>query len=236
MNCGASSAWIPTAGGIACGRRRGYGACGGGGSRSGDAPGGCRLRVRTPAGQLVVICGRNRKLEQELKEESWPIPTIIQGFVGNMNEWMAACDCIITKAGPGTIAEALASGLPVLLFSYIAGQEEGNVPYVIANGVGSYCEDPKLIAEMVSRWFGPGREELEAMAQRARTLGRPQATFQIVDEIARLSRELSDGRVSPVPDEADALYLRSTSFAFRRQGYVVVPLRGLAGALWPCVA
>ena len=142
--------------------------------------------VRAPTGQLVVICGRNHKLEQELGEQHWPIPTIIQGFVDNMNEWMAACDCIITKAGPGTIAEALACGLPILLFSYVIGQEEGNVPYVIANGVGSYCEDPKLIAEIVGRWFGPGWEEMGAMAQRARALGRPQATFQIVEEIAKL--------------------------------------------------
>ncbi len=141
---------------------------------------------QVPMGQLVVICGRNRKLEQELKGQPWPIPTTIQGFVGNMNEWMAACDCVVTKAGPGTIAEALACGLPLLLFSYIAGQEEGNVPYVIANGVGCYCEDPKLIAEIVSRWFGPGREEMDAMAQRARALGRPQAAFQIVEEIVNL--------------------------------------------------
>lgn len=35
-------------------------------------------------------------------------------------QWMAACDTIITKAGPGTIAEALISGLPILL--------NGNVP------------------------------------------------------------------------------------------------------------
>jgi 1,2-diacylglycerol 3-beta-galactosyltransferase len=144
------------------------------------------MQAKGPMGQLVIICGRNRKLEQELKEQLWPIPTIINGFVGNMNEWMAACDCIITKAGPGTIAEALACGLPVLLFSYVAGQEEGNVPYVIANGVGTYCEDPKLIAEIVGRWFGPGQEEMEAIAQRARALGHPQATFQIVEEIARL--------------------------------------------------
>jgi len=142
--------------------------------------------LRQPIGQLVVICGRNRKLEQELKQQRWPIPTIINGFVDNLNEWMAACDCIVTKAGPGTIAEALACGLPVLLCSYIAGQEEANVPYVITNGVGAYCEDPTLIAEIVGRWFGPGRKEMESMAQRAKALGHPQATFQIVEEIARL--------------------------------------------------
>lgn len=32
-----------------------------------------------------------------------------------MAEYMSCCDCVITKAGPGTIAEALACGLPIVL-------------------------------------------------------------------------------------------------------------------------
>ena len=59
----------------------------------------------------------------------------IQGFVDNMEEWMAACDIIITKAGPGTIVESLIMGLPVLLNGFVPCQEAGNVPFVIDNGV-----------------------------------------------------------------------------------------------------
>lgn len=39
-----------------------------------------------------------------------------------MNEWMVACDAVVTKAGPGTIAEALICGMPILLNGYIPGQ------------------------------------------------------------------------------------------------------------------
>ena len=138
-----------------------------------------------PVAQLVVICGRNRKLCAELGDEVWPIPTVVNGFVSNMADWMAASDCVITKAGPGTIAEALARGLPIVLSGYIIGQEEGNVPYVLNNGVGLYSEDPQRIAEIVSGWFGPKRAEMEEMARRARILGRPQAAFQIIEEIAK---------------------------------------------------
>jgi len=140
-----------------------------------------------PAGQLVVVCGRNRKLHAELSAVNWPVPTVVNGFVQNMPDWMAASDCIITKAGPGTIAEALAVGLPMVLSGYIVGQEEGNAPYVVENGVGEYCEDPAEIAGIVGRWFGPERDALARMAARARELGRPDSTFQIVDEIARLA-------------------------------------------------
>lgn len=43
------------------------------------------------------------------------IEIVSKGFINNMAEYMASCDCIITKAGPGTIAEALACGLPIVL-------------------------------------------------------------------------------------------------------------------------
>jgi UDP-N-acetylglucosamine:LPS N-acetylglucosamine transferase len=60
----------------------------------------------------------------------------LQGFVHNMEEWMHACDVIITKAGPGTIAESFICGLPVLLNGFIPGQEEeGNIEYVLEHQV-----------------------------------------------------------------------------------------------------
>jgi 1,2-diacylglycerol 3-beta-galactosyltransferase len=37
------------------------------------------------------------------------------GFIANMPEYMVAADVLVTKAGPGTIAEAASVGLPVLL-------------------------------------------------------------------------------------------------------------------------
>jgi hypothetical protein len=50
-----------------------------------------------PIGQLVVVCGRNKNLVRKLQQVNWKIPIQVQGFVTNMSEWMAACDCIITK-------------------------------------------------------------------------------------------------------------------------------------------
>jgi len=140
-----------------------------------------------PAGQLVVVCGRNQRLHDEMLAHTWPVPTVVRGFVENIWDCMAACDCIITKAGPGTIAEACALGLPIVLSGYISGQESGNVPYVLKNGVGVYAEDPWQIAAVVNGWFGPQRAILAQVAMNAQKLGRPQATFQIVDEIAALA-------------------------------------------------
>lgn len=140
-------------------------------------------------GQLVVICGRNKKLIKKLQSAEWTIPVQIKGFQTNMEEWMGACDCIITKAGPGTIAEAMIRGLPLLLNDYIAGQEVGNVPYVVNNGAGRFSKDPKEIAKIVAGWFGPKADELQQMAHNAIKLARPDAVFKIVHDLDELVRQ-----------------------------------------------
>lgn len=58
--------------------------------------------------KVVVICGKNAAVKRELEETEWPSNSrvIVKGFVSNMDEWMGAVDALVTKAGPGTIAEA----------------------------------------------------------------------------------------------------------------------------------
>uniref|UniRef100_A0A453PXX5 Diacylglycerol glucosyltransferase N-terminal domain-containing protein n=1 Tax=Aegilops tauschii subsp. strangulata TaxID=200361 RepID=A0A453PXX5_AEGTS len=50
-----------------------------------------------PIGQLVVICGRNKTLSSSLQALEWKMPIKIRGFETQMEKWMGACDCIITK-------------------------------------------------------------------------------------------------------------------------------------------
>ncbi|XVF89434.1 hypothetical protein PTKIN_Ptkin19aG0129900 [Pterospermum kingtungense] len=140
-----------------------------------------------PIGQILVICGRNKKLASKLLSNDWKIPVQVKGFVTKMEEAMGACDCIITKAGPGTIAEAMIRGLPIILNDYIAGQEVGNVPYVVENGCGKFSKSPKEIANIVSQWFGPNADELMAMSQNALKLARPDAVFKIVHDLHELN-------------------------------------------------
>ncbi|CAN8229764.1 unnamed protein product [Cochlearia groenlandica] len=140
-------------------------------------------------GQVLIICGRNKKLQTKLSSLDWKIPVQVKGFVTKMEECMGACDCIITKAGPGTIAEAMIRGLPIILNGYIAGQEAGNVPYVVENGCGRFSKLPKEISKIVSDWFGPKSKELEVMSQNALRLSRPEAVFKIVHDMHELVRQ-----------------------------------------------
>src|SRR5690606_3589169 len=57
---------------------------------------------------LLVLAGRNAALRRRLERRAWPIPVIVTGFVRDMPRRMVAADAILTKAGPGTLSEALA--------------------------------------------------------------------------------------------------------------------------------
>ncbi|CAM9872454.1 unnamed protein product, partial [Sphacelaria rigidula] len=99
-----------------------------------------------------------------------------KGFVSNMDEWMGAVDCIVTKAGPGTIAEATTQGLPVMLSAFLPGQEAGNVPYVTEGGFGAFSRNPAKIAETVSGWLKDDNLRAE-MSRKAKAASRPHVSF-----------------------------------------------------------
>ncbi|XP_071729567.1 monogalactosyldiacylglycerol synthase 2, chloroplastic-like [Rutidosis leptorrhynchoides] len=156
-------------------------------------------------GQMVVICGRNKALASSLEILDWKIPVKVRGFETQMQKWMGACDCIITKAGPGTIAEALIRGLPIILNDYIPGQEKGNVPYVVGNGAGVFTRSPKETARIVAGWFTTNSDELKKMSLNALKLAQPEAVFDIVRDIHDLA-----GQRGPL---ADMSYILTSSFS-----------------------
>jgi 1,2-diacylglycerol 3-beta-galactosyltransferase len=134
--------------------------------------------------QLLVAAGRNKALRRRLESVAWEIPTTIFGFVGNMAELMAASDVIITKAGPATISEAIACGLPILISEAIPYQEDLNAAYVVEHGVGQLAEEPEEIVSLLRKWLQPENGELNQMARNARRLARPETTLEVARLIA----------------------------------------------------
>ncbi|VFQ83421.1 unnamed protein product [Cuscuta campestris] len=153
--------------------------------------------VGKPIGQVVVICGRNESLASTLQEHEWNIPVKIRGFEKQMEKWMGACDCIVTKAGPGTIAEALIRGLPIILNDYIPGQEKGNVSHVVDSNAGVFTRNPKETARIVLEWFSTKCDERHRMAENALKLAQPNAVFDIVKDIHELAAQR--GPLADVP-------------------------------------
>lgn len=133
--------------------------------------------------QLVVIAGRNTRLKARLEATVWEVPTVVTGFVRNMPDWMAATDIIVTKAGPGTISEALISGLPMLLSGFVPGQEESNVAWVVEQGVGAAALTPQAVVARLREWLAPGNPTLAAMTERALSLARPTAARDLGERL-----------------------------------------------------
>ncbi len=133
--------------------------------------------------QLVIIAGRNSQLKKRLEADDWNQPTLIYPFVNTMPQFMAAADMIVTKAGPGTICEACIAGLPMILSDAIPGQETGNVEYVLENNAGVFAPTSAEVGKVVASWLAEGPEGLKRRSENARRLGRPNAIWDIADEI-----------------------------------------------------
>jgi len=132
---------------------------------------------------------KQQQQQQQTQDCSPPPPNVIVkplGYTTNIASYMASSNILITKAGPGTIAEAASLGLPVLLTSFLPGQEEGNVDFVLENNFGDYVSDGdcKRVANTVLDWLDDD-DKLEHMSREASRVGKPYAAREIVREIGK---------------------------------------------------
>ena len=153
------------------------------------------LRSRLPI-QLLVVCGRNRRLVDKLSvlTPTPPAELVVEGFVSNMAEWMRAADIVVSKAGPGTIAEAQCADTPLLLTSYVPGQERGNVDFVISTGTGRYAPRVTDMIDTIAELAQPGSPAMTAMRLALAHAARPLAAVRIADLVCSLARNAQDTR------------------------------------------
>lgn len=155
-----------------------------------------RARVLARSGldiSLVVICGRNQRARDSLAglRDRWERPVTVHGFVTNMSEWMTASDIVVTKAGPGTIAEALCAGLPLLITWYLPGQERGNMEWLIDTGAGRYVPGDAELVDEVAELAEPGSASLLSMRAAVAQLARPEAAAEVAELVRSVALRLS---------------------------------------------
>ena len=148
---------------------------------------------------LVVVCGRNETLRAKLEDfaASMPVPMTVMGFTDKIPELMHAADLLVTKAGPGTLAEANAAQLPVVVYDYVPGQERGNVEFVRHNGIGEVAihntaEVVRALERLVSN------ESLLAQMRRNQELIAPKRSSR---RIAALIAQMANTHTIPADDE-----------------------------------
>jgi 1,2-diacylglycerol 3-beta-galactosyltransferase len=137
---------------------------------------------------LVVVTGRNAALRAKLDElaPSLPTPMTILGYCDNVPELMRAADLLVTKAGPGTIAEASLAEVPVVVYDFIPGQEFGNLEYVRTNGIGVVALTTNDVVRSVRRIVA-NLERLQSMRDRQASVAPRGSSRRIASLIANFA-------------------------------------------------
>lgn len=134
---------------------------------------------------LAIVCGRNQRLKEHLEFLDWPVPTYIYGFTRDLPDFMRAADVMVTKAGPGTIAESLNANLPIILYAKLPGQEDGNVTYVVEEKVGVWAPQPKQVVQTLREWVRHPEVRLRYV-ENCRRAARPEASRRIARAIGQM--------------------------------------------------
>jgi UDP-N-acetylglucosamine:LPS N-acetylglucosamine transferase len=117
-----------------------------------------RLRSSGLPIQLIFICGKNEGLAQALRAASSQMPRWIEGFTTNVPYYMQLADFFIGKPGPGSIAEAVAMGLPVIVErnAWTLPQERYNTVWVAEKQLGLVLPNFSKIAGATAQLLDPG--------------------------------------------------------------------------------
>ena len=139
--------------------------------------------------QIVAIAGKSEPLKKRLdalskgagKTPSGQARLVPVGFTTEMDQYMAAADLLIGKAGGLTTSEALARELPMALVEPIPGQEERNADHLLEAGAAIRCNNLPAAAWKIAKLVDQP-EKLRAMKQAARAMAHPGAARVIAQD------------------------------------------------------
>jgi processive 1,2-diacylglycerol beta-glucosyltransferase len=143
--------------------------------------------------QVVAVAGRSEKTRHRLEELSRQAGALrggaprlcAVGFTTEMDQYMAAADLLVGKAGGLTTSEALARALPMALIEPIPGQEERNADHLLEAGAAIRCNNLPAAAWKIATLLGdPAR--LARMQEAARGMARPAAAATIAEDALTL--------------------------------------------------
>ena len=111
-----------------------------------------RIAKRLDDTQLILVCGHNSALADELRGSSSRAPRAVIGFSAQIRYFMQLSDFFIGKPGPGSISEAIQQRLPVIVVrnAWTMPQERYNAQWVEENNAGLVLDSFKGIHTAVS--------------------------------------------------------------------------------------
>ncbi|MFL6465493.1 MAG: glycosyltransferase [Bryobacteraceae bacterium] len=124
--------------------------------------------------QLIMLCGRNKKLIERLKHLQTRNKIYVEGFTKQVPYFMRLADFFIGKPGPGSISEALHTGLPVIVESnnWTLPQERYNARWLREKGygivLGNLREIEGVVRDLIAGGLFPKlKEKISSVNNRA---------------------------------------------------------------------
>lgn len=107
--------------------------------------------------QLIFVCGKNERLAAALRTGHWRMPVFVEGFTTRVSYYMQLADFFIGKPGPGSVSEALAMKLPVIVEcnAWTLPQERYNTDWVLEKEVGVVLQNFRDIEPAVAQLIQP---------------------------------------------------------------------------------
>jgi hypothetical protein len=108
--------------------------------------------------QIIAVCGKSQKLQAAMKAMPRRIAMHVAGFTREVPRLMRLSDFFIGKPGPGSISEAVAMGLPVIIERnhWTLPQERFNADWVEEQNVGISLRKFKTqVVDAVRRMLDP---------------------------------------------------------------------------------
>ena len=146
-----------------------------------------RLEKSNAQLQLIMICGKNAELAKALKKRRSRLPMFVEGFTKEIPYYMDLSDFFIGKPGPGSISEAMARHLPVIVAcnAWTLPQERYNATWIRERGVGIALRSFRRIDGAVAEMLKPG--SLDAFRGNTLLL-KNNAVFEIQEYLERILR------------------------------------------------
>ncbi len=105
---------------------------------------------------IAVVCGKDMGKYTYLESLKRLYPKLdlhVYGFVNYLDELIKLSDCVVMKAGPATLLEALSCRKPIIISRYIHNQELGNMRFAVQNKVGWFIQKPSKIYDKIEEIF-----------------------------------------------------------------------------------
>lgn len=144
--------------------------------------------------QLILLCGRHREAARTLRGMPHRIPMRVEGFTREVPHFMALADYFIGKPGPGSISEALAMHLPIVVErnAWTLVHERYNADWVLEQGVGMVVGSFSELASAVRQLLDPVR--YRGYRERVAAV-RNSAVFEIPEMLAEIFQRKDRARL-----------------------------------------